>query len=194
GPGARHRDDGGKALVHPVSCGGSGRRRCASYPHSGRGGAACGARVPRVPAPGSPHGFPSSRRPSAVTTTAGGLRIRHANADDVPAYASFSRRLVIETFAGKNDPLEFAAYLEGSFGEARQAAELADPGTTVLLGEIEGEIAAFAYMRDGVTPECVTGPNPMEIARFYVDGRWHGRGLARTMMQAAAREAVRRGA
>lgn len=129
-----------------------------------------------------------------MTTTAGGLRIRHANADDVPAYASFSRRLVIETFAGKNDPLEFAAYLEGSFGEARQAAELADPGTTVLLGEIEGEIAAFAYMRDGVTPECVTGPNPMEIARFYVDGRWHGRGLARTMMQAAAREAVRRGA
>jgi len=41
---------------------------------------------------------------------------------------------------------------------------------------------------------CVTGPRPIEIARFYVDFRWHGRGVARRMMAAAAAEAERRGA
>ena len=40
-------------------------------------------------------------------------------------------------------------------------------------------------------PDCVTGPEPIELWRFYVDRPWHGRGIAQALMErvkAAARE------
>ena len=43
----------------------------------------------------------------------------------------------------------------------------------------------------GHVPECVTGPEPIELWRFYVDREWHGRGIAQALMdrvKAAARE------
>ena len=50
---------------------------------------------------------------------------------------------------------------------------------------------AYAQLRADHVPDCVTGPNPIELWRFYVDREWHGRGIARPLMdrvKAAARE------
>ena len=42
---------------------------------------------------------------------------------------------------------------------------------------------AFAQLRRGDTPTCVTGPAPIELQRFYVAHAWHGRGVAQALMQ-----------
>ena len=115
--------------------------------------------------------------------------IRRATAADAAAYSALARQLAIDTFAHDNDPGDFAIYLRDSYGVARQAAEIADPRAVVLLAELEGAIAGYAYVRRGTAPACVTGEAPVELARFYVDGRWHGRGVAQALMRRTAEEA-----
>ena len=44
-------------------------------------------------------------------------------------------------------------------------------------------LAAFAQLRPG-TGEGVTGPDPIELWRFYVDHPWHGRGVAAQQLAA----------
>lgn len=122
------------------------------------------------------------------------LQIRYAGPGDAAEYSAFSRRLSIETFAAENDPVEFEKYLNATFGPALQADEIADPRSTILLGEVRGRIAAYSYLRDADVPPSVRGRKPLQIARFYVDGKWQGRGIALLMMERSAREALRLGA
>jgi GNAT superfamily N-acetyltransferase len=128
-------------------------------------------------------------------TERNGLTIRKAAPEDAEAYSAFSRRLAIETFAAQNDPHEFAIYLAQTFGTKIQEREIRSPDVTVLLGEMDGEIAAYSFVRlGGRVPSFVTGAAPMEIARFYIDSVWHGRGIAQAMMLATAQEAAEQGA
>jgi GNAT superfamily N-acetyltransferase len=47
--------------------------------------------------------------------------------------------------------------------------------------------------RESAPPSCVTGPAPIELARFYVDRPWHGHGIAPLLLDACIAEARRRG-
>ena len=70
-------------------------------------------------------------------------------------------------------------------------ANSTDRDITTLLVEEGGEAIAYAQLRAGHVPDCVTGPEPIELWRFYVDRAWHGRGIAQALMdrvKAAARE------
>ncbi|MBV9496282.1 MAG: GNAT family N-acetyltransferase [Acidobacteria bacterium] len=49
---------------------------------------------------------------------------------------------------------------------------------------------AFAQLRLGEAPACVEGARPVELARFYVDRGFHGRGIAQQLME-AVRNAAR---
>ena len=122
------------------------------------------------------------------------LVIRRARPADVDGFSAFGRRVATETFAAQNDPQDFAMYLAATFGPVQQAAEIADPAGAVLLAEAAGELAGYVYVRAAPVPEGVEGEHPVEIARLYVAGAWHGRGVARALMAAAAAEAQRRGA
>lgn len=93
-----------------------------------------------------------------------------------------------------NRPEDLEAHLERSYGVAQQTRELRDPDHRTLLVEIEGVLAAFAQLRRGPCPEAVTGPDPIELQRFYVDQPWIGRGVAQRLMGAVVEEAVRLGA
>lgn len=127
------------------------------------------------------------RNPSGVT-------FRLAAAADAEAYSHFSERVAIETFAADNNPDDFRLYLDQTFSPERQAAEMRDASTRVLLGEHEGQVASYAYLRLQPVPEVVKGAKPLEIARFYVDSPWHGRGVAWEMMAEVVREAQQAGA
>lgn len=128
-----------------------------------------------------------SHRPSGVS-------FRRAAPADAEAYSHFSRRIAIETFAADNNPDDFRLYLDQTFSPERQDLEMQDPGTTVLLGEHEGRVAAYAYLRLHPAPEVVPGAKPMEVARFYVDTPWHGRGVAWELMGEVVRKAEEVGA
>jgi ribosomal protein S18 acetylase RimI-like enzyme len=122
------------------------------------------------------------------------LVIRRAIDADALALSTFGRRVFTATFEAENDPADLAAYLDGAYTVAHQLADIADPSIDTLLLEIDGALAAFAQVRVSEVPACVGAPAALELARFYVDHAWHGRGVAARLMAAVETAARARGA
>lgn len=117
------------------------------------------------------------------------VTIRRAEPADAADLADLAARTFWDTFAADNRPEDMAAHMRQTFGPAQQGAEITDPRICTLLAISEGVIG-FTQIRTGPPPACVTEERPLEIWRFYVDHRWHGRGVAQRLMQAALREAA----
>jgi ribosomal protein S18 acetylase RimI-like enzyme len=114
------------------------------------------------------------------------LTIRRATPADAAVLAPFAARCFEQAFGAQNDPKDLAAHLAKSFGVARLTEELQDPGYVTLLAlTADEEPAGYAQLRRQPPPACVTTARPAELRRFYVDGRWHGSGIAGQLMQAA---------
>jgi ribosomal protein S18 acetylase RimI-like enzyme len=45
-------------------------------------------------------------------------------------------------------------------------------------------LIGYAQVRHSSPPECVSGPSPVELWRFYVDLPYQGRGVAQRLMRA----------
>jgi ribosomal protein S18 acetylase RimI-like enzyme len=117
-------------------------------------------------------------------------RIRPAVDADAAALAALAERTFRAAFEADNTDADMAAHVAHSYAPARQAAEIADPALATLVAEHEGGLIAYAQLRRGPVPGCVTGRDAVEVWRFYVDQAWHGRGLARALMRAAAETAA----
>ena len=122
------------------------------------------------------------------------MNIRRGVLDDAAALADLARTTFYDAFAATNDATDMALHLERAYGVSQQGAELQDPGITTLLVEQDGAAVAYAQIREHHAPACVTGPMPLELWRFYVDRRWHGRGIAPALMDRVKSEARLRGA
>lgn len=116
--------------------------------------------------------------------------IRRAKPADAAALAEFAVRIFTETYAADSRPEDLAAHLAKSYGVRQQTEELESPGVVTVVGEEEGRLIAFAQVRRNPAPACVTEDIPLELWRFYVDRRWHGRGVAQRLM-AGVGEAAR---
>jgi GNAT superfamily N-acetyltransferase len=119
--------------------------------------------------------------------------IRHGVETDAMALAELAARTFEETFASDNRPEDMALHIARAYGPPQQQRELADPDITTLLVEVDGQLAAYAQLRSGMAPDCVTGEAPIELWRFYVARSWHGRGMAQALMRRVELEVHRRG-
>ncbi|WP_439627445.1 GNAT family N-acetyltransferase [Gemmata sp.] len=119
--------------------------------------------------------------------------IRRAVPDDAAPLAGLAARTFRETFEADNRPEDIAEHLAASYGTAQQLAEITSPEIVTLLATCDG-LAAFAQLRRGKAPPCVTSTETAELWRFYVDRGWHGRGIAKRLMQAVLEEASASGA
>lgn len=128
-------------------------------------------------------------RPAPVAVT-----VRRAIPGDDTMLAGLAARTFSETFAADNRADDMAAYLAATFAPEIQRAEITDLANTYLIAEHEGAPAGFALVRESPAPPCVTGGAAAEVARFYVDRPWFGRGVARVLMDACIVEARVRGA
>jgi GNAT superfamily N-acetyltransferase len=122
------------------------------------------------------------------------VNIRRGQSSDAAALADLARTTFYDTFAATNDPQDMALHLERAYGVPQQTAELQDPGIATLLCEHDGKAIAYAQLRGGHVPDCVTGPTPVELWRFYVAQGYHGQGVAQALMQRVKDEARERGA
>ena len=109
---------------------------------------------------------------------------------DAPALSHLGARLFNETFGDDNKTEDMASFLAANFSVRRQAGELSSPDVATCIAEREGTMAGYAQVRRHVPPGCVSGPQPIELWRFYVDRDWHGSGLAQRLMSAAKEAAV----
>lgn len=107
--------------------------------------------------------------------------------------AELGARTFSETFLEQNDPADVAAFLAATYAPDKQAAELADPATIVLVAELDGAAVGFAKLHAGPAPDCVVGPRPIELARLYVSRDQLGRGVGEALMSRVVEEAERAG-
>ena len=120
----------------------------------------------------------------------GTLTIRRATVTDAADLAEIGARTFHDTFAADNQAADMVEHLATTFGVPQQTAELASADYVTLLAYVDGALAAFAQVRRKEPPDCVAGPAPVELHRFYVDRPWHGQGVAPHLM-AASVEAIR---
>jgi len=121
------------------------------------------------------------------------MPIRRARPDDAAALAEFGARTFEETFGPDNRAEDMRSYVARTYGEQQQLREIEDPNVTTLVVEEDGRLIAFAQLHRGPAPACVP-PNAVEIARFYVDRPWQGRGVAQELMSAVIDAAKRENA
>jgi ribosomal protein S18 acetylase RimI-like enzyme len=110
------------------------------------------------------------------------VAFRPAVTDDAAALAVFAERVFRDTFGPHNRVEDMDAYCGGAFGLARQRHELLDPARHTILAYLGGVLVGYAQLRTAPPPSFVTGEAPIEILRFYIDGQWHGRGVAQALM------------
>lgn len=122
------------------------------------------------------------------------IEVRQATVEDAELVSALAARTFTDTFARDNTPEDMATYLAATFTPDRQRRELADPDQLVLLVEIAGQAAGYAHLARRAPAAGVTGEAPIELARFYVDRPWHGRGVARLLMHHVLEAAARWGA
>ena len=120
------------------------------------------------------------------------MTIRTATAADAAVVADLARRTFYDTFAATNNPTDMALHLASAYGVDQQTLELTSRDITTLLVEEGGEAIAYAQIRADHVPDCVAGPNPAELWRFYVDRAWHGRGVAQALMARVKAAAIER--
>jgi ribosomal protein S18 acetylase RimI-like enzyme len=121
------------------------------------------------------------------------ITIRKGTVEDAALLSELGARTFSETFAADNTPEDLAAYLESAFNVSQQTAELTDPGSTILIAEVDGSAAGYAILHDGEPEQGVEGTNPIELARLYVAREWLGRGLGHHLMRACVEEARQAG-
>jgi ribosomal protein S18 acetylase RimI-like enzyme len=119
------------------------------------------------------------------------FQIRRGVQGDAAALAEFAARSYAETFGDATTPADLAMHLASAYGLHQQTEELTNIDLVTLLAECANRLAGYAQVRFHMPPDCVTDEGAVELWRFYVDKPWHGRGLARLLMeavQAAARD------
>jgi ribosomal protein S18 acetylase RimI-like enzyme len=121
------------------------------------------------------------------------IRIRSARPGDNALLARLGAQTFGDTFGPDNTAEDMTAYLAQAFGPEKQAAELADPGTTFLIAEIEEQVVGYARLREGAAPRCIPADRPIEIVRFYAVAAWIGRGVGAALMPTCLEHARRSG-
>jgi ribosomal protein S18 acetylase RimI-like enzyme len=119
--------------------------------------------------------------------------VRPAALSEAEALVDLAVRTYYETFAPVNTPENMQAYMSAAFNLPQFEAELKDPHGGFYLAEADSTLAGYAKLTAGETPECIAGPAPVQLARLYVDQRWHGTGVAHALMETCLSEARKQG-
>lgn len=120
------------------------------------------------------------------------VAFRPANVTDAAVLAELGAATFVETFGHLYRREDLNAFL-GIHTPESWAAELADPGYAVTIGEADGEAVAYAKLGPARLP--FTPPDgAIELRQFYVRAPHHGSGVAATMMAWVLDQASARGA
>lgn len=115
-----------------------------------------------------------------MTQKLGFFEIRLARVQDAGVLSIFFERSFKETFGPYNSDENMAMYCRQAFGESIQKQEIMDPKGQVVLACLSQDpyaLAGFFHLR--------INQNEIDLARLYIDSKWHGQGLADSLMMEA---------
>lgn len=140
--------------------------------------------------------------PQASMPPTGGDRvdvvtIRRAGPQDAESLTQLGARLFTEAYGGTHPEPELGQYLARNFQveEIREALGLPEV-IFLLVQDPTGEAIGYVRLQAANLPAGadISSTRGWEIQRFYLDSRWHGRGVAQELMAACQAEARARSA
>ena len=112
------------------------------------------------------------------------LKIRGGKTEDAETLQPLAITIFNDAFAANplNKPEDMRAYIAEAFSLEQTRRELSDAETTFFIAEVEGRMIGYAKLQEKTIEECVSDENPIELARLYVLKDFHGRGIAKKLM------------
>lgn len=110
--------------------------------------------------------------------------VRKAKPGDAAEIAALGASTFRATYEAYNTPENMAAYIADSFSREAILEELEDPRSAYLLARRGDTNIGFAKIRRSEAPDCVKGPDPIELERMYVQSDQQGSGVGALLMQA----------
>jgi len=111
------------------------------------------------------------------------ITICPATAADAPLLAALAAKTFYDTYAQYNTPADMQDYITNHFTVSHIEQEISDPRTHLLLAWCNEKMAGYAKLVEGPVPYIPEIP-ALEIARYYVDSDFQGRGVGRKLMAA----------
>jgi ribosomal protein S18 acetylase RimI-like enzyme len=119
--------------------------------------------------------------------------LRRARASDSAALAELAEATFRDAFGDSNTPENMDLHCAASFGADIQGRELSDPGIMTTVADSHGRLVGFTQLRPLHGSKSVSFAHPAELKRIYVAREWHGKGLARELMDNVLEESARAG-
>lgn len=119
--------------------------------------------------------------------------IREANLEDATQISTFGARTFEEAFGPQNTMEDMQEYLSVNFSEGQIRSQLLDPSATFLLAYKDSRLIGYSMLLDRDAPESVSGKNPVELVRIYVDTSLIGGGYGSKLMEATIKKAYEGG-
>lgn len=124
--------------------------------------------------------------------------IRQATRDDIDLLVELSTRTFVDAYAADNDPLDLENYAAKAFSREAIATKIASPQSIFLIAHdstaTDAPAVGYACLVEGsAVPNLDSAPNPIELARLYVDQRCIGKGYGARLMQACLERAFASG-
>lgn len=134
---------------------------------------------------------------TSASPVSSSLRLRRADARDAAWLADFGARTFEAAYRELIDADEIRRYCEMTYGAERQRKEIEQPESTVLIAELDGTAAGFAWVvrqEAAATPPCVTDRTAVNLSRIYVDPACQSSGIGARLLEGAVTEARALGA
>ena len=121
------------------------------------------------------------------------LKTRTGTSEDAALIASFGARTFKAAFGPDNTVEDMEQYLAAEFSESHIRALLSEESSTFLIGMLDDAIIGYAMLKVGEVPEVVSGTNPVELVRLYIDQNLLGQGYGSILLGECLEEMKNKG-
>ncbi|MCP1468952.1 ribosomal protein S18 acetylase RimI-like enzyme [Sphingobium sp. OAS761] len=123
------------------------------------------------------------------------IRWRHAEAKDARALSILGGATFLASFAHDHPGAALIDHIRGAHGEAYYEAALAEPETSILIGETPmGAPVGYAMLTRPDLPVAIDAGSDVELKRIYLLHGWQGSGHGDEIIARILGEARERGA
>lgn len=122
------------------------------------------------------------------------ITLRKATPDDALCISVLGMQVFLDTYAPEGIRVSLAKEVLDNFSRSRVAETMAEPGCTFIVMESNHHMIGFAQLHAHAAHELVPVPNAAELHRLYIQEKFTGRGLGRSLLAQAEKTAITDGA
>ncbi|HEY6977626.1 MAG TPA: GNAT family N-acetyltransferase [Chitinophagaceae bacterium] len=107
----------------------------------------------------------------------------HATVNDVQTICKLALKTFYDTYERYNDPDDMKEYTGKSFNEEQIKNEILDADSIFLLVSVDMRPAGYSKLKWGNRPGVSNNTRALEIARFYANKEFIGKGIGKLLME-----------